>query len=616
MFKKGQNVDPKKGVVMQASGVGRREWGWVLAILLASGGVLGFALRWYLREAKPRKGHRKRSILIEPPQVVAMEGEEVDRNGGVGNHRLHVSHSAPSLLSQPHNGLWDVVIVGGGPSGATAAFYLAKAGVKVLIIEKDSFPRDKICGDQIQPHAQHILSDMGVMQSLLDEDVVKWTSTRGIVSPAGISFIGEMKEKDTLISVQRIVLDKKMMEAATREGAVLRENLTVKSAHLSRASRRNERRRYRNTDEPALAEGSSEEEEDEGIEGDYWTIQVVPTQTHTKSNASSSVGGDHSNHFGYSSLAEGGNHQQHQHQHDGFTHQHLETTPRYSKGEGVILARLMICAEGANAQVARNLTGLKPDESPSLLLGPPNAVGCRAFAKHRTHHCRADEVIFYTKEMLPGSFRMSSELEDFLNLTCFVLPSDDYNTSQLPLHAVHQFNNALTEPWINATLGPDRQLTSVRTAPMRVGGIHRTYFPHGVIVGDAAGHTDPLSGDGLQYGLRAAKMAAETLQRALNERNYSSSSMQRYESAWRAAFGWDFFWGRQIVYIMARFPILVDAVALVIQRHGMKAISFWALAKAGSKSKWELILWFLRPDVAWLMAFYSFNLWLRKRGFF
>lgn len=566
---------------------GRKKWRYLLIALITGAGTIGIALSFWMTRSKPRKAPRKRSILVEPPSSATVEGEE-SRGNSPALSRIHLSHSAPSLLTQPHNGLWDVVVIGGGPAGATAAYYLAKAGISVLIIEKDVFPRDKICGDQIQPYAQHVLSDMGVMQTLLDEDVVKWTTTRGIVSPSGISFIGEMKEKDTLITVQRIILDKKIMEAATKAGATLRENLTVKSAHLSRARGRHGSKYHGNQYKGAKKDESpptSSEDEDEGIEGDYWTLVVSPTPHH-QSSASATP-----------------------------TSSHMAHDSSKSPADHLILARLIICADGANAHVARNLTGLTPDESPSLHLGPPNAVGCRSFAKHRTHYCRADEVSFYTRDMLPGHFRISGELEDFLNLSCFVLPSDNYNTIQ-PLHAIHQFNKALQEPWINATLGPVRQLTPVRSAPMRVGGVYRTYFPHGLIVGDAAGHTDPLNGDGLQYGLRAAQMAADTLTRALTERNYSMSSMQRYEKAWKAAFGWDFFWGRQIVYLMARFPILVDAVALVIQRHGMKAISFWALAKAGSKSKWELILWFLRPDVAWLMAFYSLNLWMRKRGFF
>lgn len=584
MFKKGHSVEPRRVTFAPPVSSGRRKWTYLLVALITGAGTLGIALSFWLTRSKPRKAPRKRSILIEPPSAAVVEGEE-SRGNSPALQRIHLSHSAPSLLTQPHNGLWDVVVIGGGPAGATAAYYLAKSGISVLIVEKDVFPRDKICGDQIQPHAQHVLSDMGVMQTLLDEDVVKWTTTRGIVSPAGISFIGEMKEKETLITVQRIVLDKKIMEAATKAGATLRENLTVKSAHLSRARSRRAPRHHASHFKDSTKSDSpptSSEDEDEGIEGDYWTLVVSPSSMNVNTSASSSPFHDTSK----------------------------------SAADSLILARLIVCADGANAHVARNLTGLRPDESPSVHLGPPNAVGCRSFAKHRTHYCRADEVSFYTRDTLPGHFRISSELEDFLNLSCFVLPSDNYSTTQLPLHAVHQFNKALQEPWINATLGPTRQLTPVRAAPMRVGGVHRTYFPHGVIVGDAAGHTDPLSGDGLQYGLRAARMAADTLSRALTERNYSMSSMQRYEKEWKSAFGWDFFWGRQIVYLMARFPILVDAVTLVIQRHGMKAISFWALAKAGSKSKWELILWFLRPDVAWLMAFYSLNLWMRKRGFF
>ena len=48
---------------------------------------------------------------------------------------------------------------------------------EILVLEKETFPRDKICGDQIQPQVQFILSDMGILQSLLDDDVVKWVRT-------------------------------------------------------------------------------------------------------------------------------------------------------------------------------------------------------------------------------------------------------------------------------------------------------------------------------------------------------------------------------------------------------------------------------------------------------
>jgi len=42
---------------------------------------------------------------------------------------------------------YDVVIVGAGPAGSTCAYYLSKQGAKVLLLEKQKFPRDKHCGN-------------------------------------------------------------------------------------------------------------------------------------------------------------------------------------------------------------------------------------------------------------------------------------------------------------------------------------------------------------------------------------------------------------------------------------------------------------------------------------
>ncbi len=58
---------------------------------------------------------------------------------------------------------YDVAIVGAGPGGSSAAHYLAKAGLDVLLLDKADFPRDKTCGDGLTPRALKILDDMGIL---------------------------------------------------------------------------------------------------------------------------------------------------------------------------------------------------------------------------------------------------------------------------------------------------------------------------------------------------------------------------------------------------------------------------------------------------------------------
>jgi geranylgeranyl reductase family protein len=61
---------------------------------------------------------------------------------------------------------FDVVIVGGGPSGSSCAFWLAQAGWRVCVIEKKTFPRVKTCGDGLTPRSVHQLREMGLEETV------------------------------------------------------------------------------------------------------------------------------------------------------------------------------------------------------------------------------------------------------------------------------------------------------------------------------------------------------------------------------------------------------------------------------------------------------------------
>ena len=115
----------------------------------------------------------------------------------------------------------DVIIVGAGPAGSICAAYLAKAGVDVLLLEKDIFPRDKACGDM---ECEGIVSHMGALGAVEELDALS-TCIRNLklISNRG---------NETLIPFEcycapRYELDRILSETAVKHGAELRQSCTV-----------------------------------------------------------------------------------------------------------------------------------------------------------------------------------------------------------------------------------------------------------------------------------------------------------------------------------------------------------------------------------------------------
>ena len=63
-------------------------------------------------------------------------------------------------MSAPH---YDVAVIGAGPAGSAAAYFLARGGLRVALLDKFDFPRDKTCGDGLTPRTLEVLNSMGVL---------------------------------------------------------------------------------------------------------------------------------------------------------------------------------------------------------------------------------------------------------------------------------------------------------------------------------------------------------------------------------------------------------------------------------------------------------------------
>jgi len=393
---------------------------------------------------------------------------------------------------------YDVCIVGAGPSGATCAWYLAKAGKRVLLLEKRKFPRDKICGDAVCLNAQNHMAKMGVLQELEAEKKGNWAQLGGLVAPSGRGFIADSvfySGKRLVIAVKRKDLDEKMAMAARRAGAELKEHHTFNGAQLDKVR---------------------------GV----WTIQVS-----------------------------------------------AEGTP------ATFEARALVAADGAHSHVLQALGVDVPQ---------PDGICSRAYVKAGTHNFEADGVAFYTTDLIPGYCALFKEADGDVNFCTYIIPGGKAKNEDL--REIHE--RLLREhPLISKAVGPNAEVAKMQGAPLRLGAHVKSYFDHMVVIGDAAGHIDPLTGEGIHTAMDGGWLAAEELISALEASDLSEKRLKRYEDRWMKAFGHDFRWSSWMAKIYTRFPIFVEASARVMQKKGARILYEWGKMMTGVAPKTG----FLRP---------------------
>jgi geranylgeranyl reductase family protein len=122
----------------------------------------------------------------------------------------------------------DVIVVGAGPAGSAAAYWLATAGVDVLLLEKTSFPREKVCGDGLTPRGTRALIEMGIDVS----EQAGWLHNKGLrVIGGGLRLELDWPELTSFPNYglvrPRADLDHLLVQQAVKAGARLYEQTSV-----------------------------------------------------------------------------------------------------------------------------------------------------------------------------------------------------------------------------------------------------------------------------------------------------------------------------------------------------------------------------------------------------
>lgn len=376
----------------------------------------------------------------------------------------------------------DVIVVGAGPGGATAAMALREKGIDVLMLDRQKFPRDKACGDGIPASVFEILCDFGMQEKIKQAGFYEITDLR-IVSPRGLIFDGPLTPGPRYGSEAHVV-------PRTQFDYLLQQHAIEMGAEFCQAK----------VEEPIIEDGQ---------------VKGVKARV------------------------------------NGSTEE--------------IRAKLVIAADGVTSTIAR---ALRPNKQQDL----HKAVALRAYIDDI--EALPGKVEFYLfKEILPGYAWIFPNGDNSANIG-LGMRLDTFRKRKANLKEMIKV--FLEMPLVKERLQAGGHLHKAISWQLFFGSqknIQRAY-DGAMLVGDAAGLINPLTGGGIHNAMASARLAADAAQTALQRGDFSRQTLHVYdegchETMWRSLYR-----SYLIQRWMLRFPILVDFLVKRATNDGAFARTF------------------------------------------
>ena len=381
----------------------------------------------------------------------------------------------------------DVIVVGAGPGGATTATALAQRGHDVLLIDRHTFPRDKVCGDAISQGCIQIMNDLGMAGK------VKAAVARGefhrldgmrLVGPSGHVLHSEFQHGaggvESYVS-PRVYFDALIQQQAVESGAGFLQA---------------------EVQEPLLEDGR---------------VAGVVARVNGEWQAYRS--------------------------------------------------RVVVGADGVTSTIMRHLRPEAGQHSDKH-----RAVALRAYIEGMEIYPHEVEFFLYD-EILPGYAWIFPAGDHVANIG-LGMRLDKFRSLKRNLKKMLQ--DFLAMPALRARLPNGHALRDVAVWQLNFGSQKhlRHAYDGALLVGDAAGFINPLTGGGIHNALISGCLAAETIDEALRVNNTTRAGLAIYEQRCDEAMGPEM--RKSFLYqrVLLNYPKVVDFLIRYMGRHGGVAQSF------------------------------------------